>query len=136
MWRPTRADWKHFKDFTFLWQFAMRHLVWVNERTLETLFGVEGRYKLQMQQFMQLNDFGIEIPGRDRADTYNPVFGDATDPFRQTRLELLQTEIRSAVAERFRVEDAQKNGPTRALKRRVARLVQRAVDAQRDPAGL
>jgi anaerobic magnesium-protoporphyrin IX monomethyl ester cyclase len=136
MWRPTRADWRHFKDFTVMWQFAMRHLVWLNERTLETLFGLEGRYKLQMQKFMQLNDFGIEIPGRDRTGTYNPLFGDSTDPFYQTRLELLRTEIQSAAAARFRAEDAKQNGPARALKRRVAQLVQRAVDPQRHAAKL
>ena len=134
MWHPTRADWRHFKDFTFLWQFAMRHLVWVNERTLETLFGVEGRYKLQMQKFMQLNDFGIEIPGRSRSGTYNPLFGDDTDPYCQTRLELLRKDIRSAIAERYRAEDERQNGTTRSLKRQVARLVRRAVDAHHEPA--
>ena len=64
MWRATKGDWKFFKGYTYFWEFFFRHIVWVNERLLELIFGVEGRYKLQMRHFLQLNDFGIEIPGR------------------------------------------------------------------------
>ena len=59
MWRATPGDWKFFKGYTYLWEFGFRHIVWLNERLLELIFGIEGRYKLQMRHFLQLNDFGI-----------------------------------------------------------------------------
>ncbi len=93
MWRATKADWKHFKDYTYVWEFGLRYIVWCNERMLEILFGVEGRYKLQMRQFLQLNNFGIEIPGRQRTETYHPVYGSKDDPFRDTRWSLLRKRL-------------------------------------------
>ena len=93
MWRGTKADWKFFKGYTYFWEFGFRHIVWLNERLLELLFGVEGRYKLQMRQFLQLNDFGIEIPGRQRADAYHPVYGKNQDPYRDTRRSLLKQRL-------------------------------------------
>ena len=93
MWRATKADWKFFKGYTYVWEFGFRHIVWLNERLLELLFGVEGRYKLQMRQFLQLNDFGIEIPGRQRADSYHPVYGSNQDPYRDTRWSLLKQRL-------------------------------------------
>lgn len=93
MWRATKADWKFFKGYTYVWEFGFRHLVWLNERLLELIFGIEGRYKLQMRQFLQLNDFGIEIPGRQRADTYHPVYGSNEDPYRDTRWSLLKRSL-------------------------------------------
>ena len=62
MWRATKETRKFFKGYTYFWEFFFRHIVWVNERLLELIFGVEGRYKLQMRHFLQLNDFGIKIP--------------------------------------------------------------------------
>jgi hypothetical protein len=53
MWRATPGDWKFFKGYTYLWEFGFRHIVWLNERLLELIFGIEGRYKLQMRQFLQ-----------------------------------------------------------------------------------
>jgi anaerobic magnesium-protoporphyrin IX monomethyl ester cyclase len=41
MWRPTRGDWRHFKDYTCLWQLGLKYLVWLNERLLELVYGVE-----------------------------------------------------------------------------------------------
>jgi radical SAM superfamily enzyme YgiQ (UPF0313 family) len=93
MWRATRADWKYFKGYTYLWEFGFRHIVWLNERLLEFLFGVEGRYKLQMRQYMQLNDFGIQIPGRQRAENYHPVYGIHADPFQDTRWSMLKRRL-------------------------------------------
>ncbi len=93
MWRATKADWKYFKTYTYLWEFGLRYVVWVNERLLELLFGIEGRYKLQMRHFLQLNDFGIQIPGRERAEPYHPVFGTAEDPYRDTRWSLLRRRL-------------------------------------------
>jgi len=93
MWRPTKADWKFFKGYTYVWEFGFRYIVWLNERLLELIFGVEGRYKLQMRQFLQLNDFGIEIPGRQRAETYHPVYGSSDDPYRDTRWSLLKQRL-------------------------------------------
>jgi len=46
-----------------------------------------------MRQFLQLNDFGIEIPGRQRADTYHPVYGSHADPYRDTRWTLLKQRL-------------------------------------------
>ncbi len=93
MWRATKGDWKFFKGYTYFWEFFFRHIVWVNERMLELIFGVEGRYKLQMRHFLQLNDFGIKIPGRQRVETYHPIYGDSTDPFQDTRWSLLKQRL-------------------------------------------
>jgi radical SAM superfamily enzyme YgiQ (UPF0313 family) len=93
IWRATKADWKYFKGYTYLWEFGFRHIVWLNERLLELLFGVEGRYKLQMRQYMQLNDFGIQIPGRQRAENYHPVYGIPADPFQDTRWSMLKRRL-------------------------------------------
>ncbi|MGP8174386.1 MAG: B12-binding domain-containing radical SAM protein [Terracidiphilus sp.] len=93
MWRATKADWKHFKGYTYLWEFGFRHIVWLNERLLELLFGIEGRYKLQMRHFLQLNDFGIEIPCRQRIETYHPIYGSNEDPYRDTRWSMLKRRL-------------------------------------------
>ena len=93
MWRPTRADWKYFKGYTYLWEFGLRHIVGVNEKVLELIFGLEGRYKLQMRHFTKLNDFGIEIQGRSGGDSYHPIFGTHEDPFADTRLSLLKKRL-------------------------------------------
>jgi radical SAM superfamily enzyme YgiQ (UPF0313 family) len=94
MWRPTKGDWKFFKGYTYVWSFGLRYIIWLNERMLELLFGIEGRYKLQMRHFMQLNDFGIEVPGLKRTDSYHPVYGTSDDPFRDTRRSLLKERLR------------------------------------------
>ena len=44
MWRATKADWKFFKGYTYVWEIGFRHLVWLNERSLQLVFGIEGRY--------------------------------------------------------------------------------------------
>jgi hypothetical protein len=93
MWRPTGGDWKHFKGYTYLWQFGLRYLVWLNERLLTLLFGIEGRYKLQMRHFVQLNDFGIRIPRRERAGVYHPIYGTAEEPYWDTRWSLLKKRL-------------------------------------------
>jgi anaerobic magnesium-protoporphyrin IX monomethyl ester cyclase len=93
MWWPTKSDWKFFKGYSYVWAFGLRHIVWLNERILELLFGIEGRYKLQMRHFMQLNDFGIKIPGLERTDSYHPVYGTSDDPFRDTRRSLLKKRL-------------------------------------------
>ena len=93
MWRATRGDWKFFKAYTYLWEFGFRHIVWLNERLLELIFGVEGRYKIQMRHFLQLNEFGLRIPGRQREQTYHPVFGTAQDPSQDTRRSLLKQRL-------------------------------------------
>ncbi len=93
MWRPTRADWKYFKGYTYVWEFGLRHVIWLNERLLEFLFGVEGRYKIQMRHFTQLNDFGIETDGREVRSAYHPVFGTQDDPFRDSRASILRRRL-------------------------------------------
>ena len=93
MWRATAGDWKFFKGYTYLWEFFLRHIIWLNERMLELIFGIEGRYKLQMRQFLQLNNFGIEIPGRKRLETYHPIYGDNQDPFQDTAGSLLKKRL-------------------------------------------
>jgi radical SAM superfamily enzyme YgiQ (UPF0313 family) len=93
MWWPTKSDWKFFKGYSYVWAFGLRHIIWLNERMLELLFGIEGRYKLQMWQFLQLNNFGIEIPGMERTDSYHPVYGTSDDPFRDTRRSLLKKRV-------------------------------------------
>lgn len=93
IWRPTRADWKYFKGYTYLWQFGLRYIVWLNERLLELVFGLEGRYKLQMRHFLQLNDFGITLTEKQRESTYHPVFGDNQDPHKDTRASILRRRL-------------------------------------------
>ena len=93
MWWPTKSDWKFFKGYSYVWAFGLRHIIWLNERMLELLFGIEGRYKLQMRHFMKLNDFGIEVPGLERTDSYHPVYGTSDDPFRDTRRSLLKRRL-------------------------------------------
>jgi hypothetical protein len=93
MWRPTKGDWKYFQGYTYLWDFGLRYIVWLNERLLELLFGVEGRYKLQMRHFLQLNDFGIEMKDRPKGPVYHPVFGTDEDPFRDMRWPLLRKRL-------------------------------------------
>ena len=93
MWRATPGDWKFFKGYTYFWEFFFRYIVWLNERLLEYIFGVEGRYKLQMRHFMQLNNFGIKIPGRQRIETYHPVYGNNADPYKDTRWSLLRHRL-------------------------------------------
>jgi anaerobic magnesium-protoporphyrin IX monomethyl ester cyclase len=93
MWWPTKSDWKFFKGYSYVWAFGLRHIVWLNERVLELLFGIEGRYKLQMRQFLQLNNFGVQVPGLERTDSYHPVYGTSDDPFRDTRRSLLKRRL-------------------------------------------
>ena len=93
MWRPTKGDWKYFKAYTYLWEFGLRHIIWANERLLEKIFGLEGRYKLQMRHFLQLNDFGIEVPGRERTSPYHPVYGPGRDPYQDTRRLMLGEKL-------------------------------------------
>jgi radical SAM superfamily enzyme YgiQ (UPF0313 family) len=93
MWKPTKGDWKYFKGYTYVWMFGLRYIVWMNERILELLFGIEGRYKLQMRHFMQLNNFQIDVPGLERPDSYHPVFATGDDPFNDTRWSLLKRRL-------------------------------------------
>jgi radical SAM superfamily enzyme YgiQ (UPF0313 family) len=93
MWRPTKGDWKYFKGYTYLWEFGLRHIIWLNEYLLEAIFGLEGRYKLQMRHFLQLNDFDIEVPGRERPSIYHPVYGPDQDPYQDTRRLLLGKKL-------------------------------------------
>ena len=93
MWRPTRADWKYFKGYTYVWEFGLRHIIWLNEKLLELVFGLEGRYKLQMRHFTSLNDFGLDLPGRSIAGNYHPIFGTHEDPFADTRWSLLKKPL-------------------------------------------
>jgi hypothetical protein len=93
MWRATRADWKYFRGYTYLWEFGLRYIVWLNERLLERLFGVEGRYKIQMRHFLQLNDFGLNGDGMGRRVPYHPVFGTADDPFADSRASILRRRL-------------------------------------------
>ena len=96
MWRPTKGDWKHFQGYTYLWEFGLRHIVWLNERLLELLLGVEGRYKLQMRHFLQLNDFNIEMNDRPKGPVYPPIFGTDEDPYMDGRISLLRRKLHSA----------------------------------------
>jgi hypothetical protein len=93
MWWPTKGDWKFFKGYTYVWMFGLRYIIWMNERILELLFGIEGRYKLQMRHFLQLNDFGIEAPELERKNCYHPIYGTSEDPFRDTRWSLLKKRL-------------------------------------------
>jgi anaerobic magnesium-protoporphyrin IX monomethyl ester cyclase len=92
MWHPTKADWKFFKGYTYLWQFGLRYIIWLNERILELLFGLKGRYKLQMRQFLKLNDFGLPINKEAGRYTYHPVFGNHQDPYKDTRISILKNK--------------------------------------------
>jgi hypothetical protein len=98
MWRPTKADWKYFQGYSYLWEFGLRHVIWINERLLELLFGLEGRYRLQMRQFLQLNNFGIEMKDHPNGRIYHPVLGTEEDPFKDTRRSLLRAGAQSATA--------------------------------------
>jgi anaerobic magnesium-protoporphyrin IX monomethyl ester cyclase len=93
MWRPSPGDWKHFKGYTYLWEFGLRHIVWLNERLLEGLFGVEGRYKIQLRQYLQLNDFGIEVPGLPRKASYHPISGNGEDAIQDRKWQLLRRRL-------------------------------------------
>jgi anaerobic magnesium-protoporphyrin IX monomethyl ester cyclase len=93
MWTPTKADWHYFKGYTYLWQFGLRYIIWFNERMLELLFGIEGRYKLQMRQFLKLNDFKIPINKEADNYTYHPVFGNQQDPYQDTRISILKKKL-------------------------------------------
>jgi hypothetical protein len=93
MWRPTKADWKFFKGYTYLWEFGFRHVVWLNERLLETLLGIEGRYKLQMRHFLNLNNFGIVMNHHEGHVPYHPAFGTDTDPYDDTRSSVLSKPL-------------------------------------------
>jgi radical SAM superfamily enzyme YgiQ (UPF0313 family) len=93
MWRACRADWRFFTAYSSLWELGLRPLVWANERLTGLRYGLEGRYKLQMKYFLELNDFGIEIPGYRRAETYHPVFGDDTDPYGQSLEDWLSRKL-------------------------------------------
>jgi anaerobic magnesium-protoporphyrin IX monomethyl ester cyclase len=92
MWKPTRADWKYFKGYTYLWIFGLRYIVWLNERMLELLFGIEGRYKLQMRHFLKLNDFKLPLmhPSDRYPYPYHPVFGSTEDPYEDTRRSIIR----------------------------------------------
>jgi anaerobic magnesium-protoporphyrin IX monomethyl ester cyclase len=93
MWRATRGDWRHFKGYTYLWEFGLRFVVFLNEKLLVWLFGLEGRYKLQMRHFLQLNDFRIRIPWRGRDNAYHPIYGTNDDPYADTRWSLLKRRL-------------------------------------------
>jgi hypothetical protein len=93
MWRPTKGDWKHFKGYTYLWEFGLRYIVWLNERLLELAFGIEGRYKLQMRHFLSLNDFKIPVQNQAGRYTYHPVFGNNSDPYEDTRSSVLKRKL-------------------------------------------
>jgi anaerobic magnesium-protoporphyrin IX monomethyl ester cyclase len=93
MWRPSPGDWLHFKGYTYLWELGLRQIVWLNERLLEGLFGIEGRYKIQLRQYLRLNDFGIDVPGLPEHPSYHPIFGDDTDPMADRRRWLLRRPL-------------------------------------------
>jgi len=93
MWRPSPGDWHHFKGYTYLWEFGLRQIVWLNERLLESLFGTEGRYRIQLRQYLQLNDFGIEIPDIPKKPSYHPIFGSDEDPMLDRRWSLVRKRL-------------------------------------------
>jgi anaerobic magnesium-protoporphyrin IX monomethyl ester cyclase len=93
MWSPTKADWRFFKGYTYLWQFGLRYFIWLNERMLELLFGLEGRYKLQMRHFLKLNDFQIPMQDQSGKYKYHPVFGNHQDPYEDTRRSILKQRL-------------------------------------------
>jgi anaerobic magnesium-protoporphyrin IX monomethyl ester cyclase len=94
MWKPTKGDWKYFTGYSCVWMFGLRYIIWVNERIMEMLFGIEGRYKLQLRHFLQLNDFKIDVPGLERKETYHPIYGSSQDPFLDTRWSLLKNRLK------------------------------------------
>lgn len=89
MWRPTKGDWKHFKGYTYLWEFGLRYIIWLNERLLELCFGIEGRYKLQMRHYLCLNHFNILMRNHRAGAVYHPVFGTDRDPYADSRSSIL-----------------------------------------------
>ena len=93
MWHPTKGDWHFFKGYTYLWILGLRYIIWLNERLLELFLGVEGRYKLQMRHFLNLNNFRIFMKGRAGAATYHPVFGTDTDPYADSRFSILRRRM-------------------------------------------
>jgi radical SAM superfamily enzyme YgiQ (UPF0313 family) len=93
MWRPSPGDWHHFKGYTYLWEFGLRQIIWLNERLLESLFGTEGRYRIQLRQYLQLNDFGIEIPDIPKKPSYHPIFGSDEDPMLDRRWSLVRKRL-------------------------------------------
>jgi anaerobic magnesium-protoporphyrin IX monomethyl ester cyclase len=93
MWSPTKADWKFFRGYTYLWQFGFRYVVWLNERLLELIFGLWGRYRLQMRHYLALNDFKLPIDNKATRYTYHPVFGSQLDPYEDTRISILKQRI-------------------------------------------
>jgi len=93
MWHPTKGDWHYFKGYTYLWVFGLRYIVWLNERLLELLFGLEGRYKLQMRHFLNLNNFRIFMKGRTSDPVYHPVFGTDADPFADSRASIIRQRM-------------------------------------------
>ncbi|HEY5955432.1 MAG TPA: radical SAM protein [Polyangiaceae bacterium] len=93
MWRAKSADWRYFTGYTLLWELGLRPLVWVNERYAAMRYGVEGRYKLQMKHYLDLNDFGIEVPNYERPATYHPIFGDCTDPHAESREQMMNRKL-------------------------------------------
>jgi len=93
MWRPTKGDWKYFTGYSCVWMFGLRYIIWVNERIMELLFGIEGRYKLQMRHFLQLNDFKIKVPALEGKESYHPIYGTSDDPFQDTRWSLLKKRV-------------------------------------------
>lgn len=89
MWHPTPADWRHFTSYTALWQLGLKQMVWLNERLLELLFGVEGRYRLQMLQYLHLNRFGLGAFATN-GPTYHPIFATPHDPYADSKLSVLR----------------------------------------------
>jgi len=93
MWRPKSADWRFFTSYSLFWELGLRPLVWLAERFTTLRHGLEGRYKLQMKHYLDLNDFGIEIPGYERTASYHPVFGDTSEPYQESRKQLLSRPL-------------------------------------------
>jgi anaerobic magnesium-protoporphyrin IX monomethyl ester cyclase len=96
MWRAQRADFRFFSGYSLLWELGLRPIIWLYERYANMRYGDEGRYKLQMKHYLDLNDFGIEAPGLERPATYHPVFGDASDPYGESREQLLARKLEFA----------------------------------------
>ncbi len=93
MWHPTKGDWHYFKGYTYLWVFGLRYIIWANERLLELFLGLEGRYKLQMRHFLNLNNFKVFMRGRTGGATYHPVFGTDTDPHEDSRSSIIRQKL-------------------------------------------
>jgi hypothetical protein len=131
-WRATPGDWKFFKGYTYLWELGLRQIVWVNERVLERVLGLEGRYKLQMRFYMSLNDFGIKIPGRPAPNAYNPVFGTEEDPLLIKTLAFVRRKLTFPRVEKL---GPKVTAAMRAMKKDAAeKLIQITRPAQRAPA--